>query len=90
MLQKCKIRTENWYWNRQLQLRLFQLGVFWPGVGKKLWNCRNGRGDYLFLEPVHDGSGWFLSWGREFDFNRAIDLPETTAKLLLKDLELTS
>jgi hypothetical protein len=88
MLRECKIRTENWYWNRQLQLRLFQLGVFWPGVGQQLWNVRNGRGDFLFLQQDYKGDRFYLSWGREREFDGST-LPETTAKMLLNDLEAT-
>jgi hypothetical protein len=85
MLQECKIETGNWYWNRQVQLRLFELGVKWPLIGTKTFNVRK-RGDYLFLTRNPMSDTWWLSWGRKFDWERC-DKPATTAKLLLESLK---
>ena len=84
-LRECKIRCENWWWNRKLQLHLLnERGVVW-GTGKNQpFNMRR-RGQYLMLQYSEITKIWYFSWGTEGDFNRC-PLPETSAKLLLKEL----
>jgi len=87
MLRKVKIECENWYWNRKLQLRLFELGVAWPmGTDRcqTVWNSRR-RGKYLFLQQNHQNGSFWLGWGSEHDFQ---DCPfeAVTAKGFLNEL----
>lgn len=85
-LKEVKIRCNNWWWNRELQLLLFKYGVNWPGVGQAVWNCRR-RGRYLFLTQNPTNGTWWLSWGGDTDWESS-KLPETTAKLMYREFAL--
>ena len=83
-MKECKIKCENWYWNRKLQLKLFELGAKWPILGTRLWNVRR-RGKYLFLYANPSNGSWWLGWGTEGDYEYS-PLPETTARTMLEEL----
>lgn len=73
-----KIRCENWFWNRKLQILLSEaIGCQW-GTGIALpWNTQR---KYLVVQKGLNG--WYFSWATENDFARC-PLPEWTAKELI-------
>lgn len=88
MLTPCKIRCENWYWNRQLQVLLNEkFGVKWSSrdVEFKTFNTRR-RGEYLFLIQNPFNKTWWFNWGTSRDFEKA-ELEETTAKTLYNKIK---
>jgi hypothetical protein len=88
-LKECKIKCNNWWWNRTLQQLLFKYGVQWALPGERsqtVWNCRR-RGLYLFLTQNPTNGSWWFSWGTADDFERS-HLPETTAKVMVREYAL--
>lgn len=84
-LRECKIRCENWWWNRKLQVHLLnERGVVWGMGSTAPFNVRS-RGEYLMLQYGAKTGVWYFSWGTAGDFERC-PLPETTAKTLLAEL----
>lgn len=79
----CKIETENWYWNRQLQLRLLEININWGFKTNRVFNSRTRK--YLAVVPKYDG-GYIIQWMTKNDFENA-DLRKTTSKKLLEDLK---
>lgn len=73
-----KVRCENWYWSRKLQMLLAEaIGCEW-GMGiASPWNT--GR---PFLVIQRGPSGWYFSWATESDFLEC-PLPEWSAKTLI-------
>ncbi|WP_041930361.1 hypothetical protein [Methylibium petroleiphilum] len=78
----AKVRCENPYWSRHLQLALFEsLGCTWPAVRVVPWNTRR---PLLVIQQSPVGAHrWFLSWATEPDFETC-PLPEYSAKALVK------
>lgn len=84
-LRECKIKCENWWWNRALQMTLSEIfGVSWGAGAPMPFNTRR-RGEYLFLQQNKANGRWFFSWGTDWDFERC-ELPATTAKTMMQEL----
>lgn len=74
-----KVRCENWYWSRKLQILLADaIGCQWGMNIRTPWNT--GR---PFLVVQKGVNGWYFAWATEDDFLRC-KLPEWTAKSLVK------
>jgi len=74
-----KIRCENWFWSRKLQLLLAQvLPCHWGSGITVPWNTRR---EFLVVQPSVSG-GWFFSWATPWEFE-ACPLPEWSAKALI-------
>lgn len=68
-LRPLKIKCENWWQNRRLQLLLIEkYGVNWPAPVKVPFNCRR-RGVYLFLTQNPINKTWWFGWGTKGDFD---------------------
>lgn len=73
-----KVRCENWYWSRKLQILLSEvIGCSWGGRIKTPWNT--GR-EFLVIQNYP--GGWFFAWATEQDFAQC-GLPEWSAKDLI-------
>lgn len=82
----CKVETENWYWNRKLQVVLADRNITW-GVyadGNVGWNSRKRK--YLAIVPKHTG-GFILQWMTKSDFDKA-ELQSFGAKDLARSLNI--
>lgn len=75
----CAIETENWYWNRQLQVLLDTFGIGWFRVG---WNSRTRK--YLFVGRGRNK--YYLAWMTKNDYND-YNGPKYTAKELIAKLQ---
>lgn len=72
-----KVRCENWYWNRQLQLLLARvIGCSWGAHISVPFNV--GRPLLVIQLGLR---GWYFSWATESDFEQC-PLPEWSAKAL--------
>ena len=78
-LSGVKIRCDNWYWSRKLQLLLqHAIGCRWSNGIAVPWNTRR---EFLVVRPSVAG-GWFFSWATPADVD-ACPLPEWSAKALI-------
>lgn len=73
----CKVDAENWYWNRQLQIRLAERGIRWAYKMPVGWNSR--RRKYLII--AEGKSENYLAWATKLQFE-SYDMPEYTAREL--------
>ena len=81
-LAPCKIRCENWYWNKKLQEYLLSKSVRYSYHDKPF--CVKGRLLLVLQKAKH---GWYyLAWTTEYEFEK-IPMPEYSAKQLLELLQ---
>lgn len=73
-----KVRCENWFWSRKLQMLLASaIGCKWHEGIEVPWNTRRE-----FLVIQHGKRGWFFSWATDRDFDDC-PLKEWSAKALV-------
>lgn len=74
-----KVKCENWFWSRKLQILLAHaIGCKWGASVKTPWNIRR---PFLVIQNFGK-KGWFFTWATEGDFQEC-PLPEWSAKALI-------
>jgi hypothetical protein len=75
-----KIRCENWYWARKVQILLSEaIGARWGNGLPIPWNTRRLR---LIVEWSTHAKSWMISWAIDPDFETC-PMPEWSAKALI-------
>lgn len=83
-LEEIKINCENWYWSRQVQLRLHdKVEATWGQRIAMPWNLRR---KWLILGKNSETNKYYFMWSDEDSFN-ACPAREASAKYLAKLLD---